>query len=487
MRCLPLLVAATVACGHKGPDVSRPEIAPAYTATRWLPDKPRYAVAAKTVRDAQRSFADAVAVFGPLIGADVDAAAVSSVLERILRVDPLSPDAVAAIGVDVDGGIAVFSEHINPTFVVHLAAPAQFQAFLAKQADLQTQSVVTGGIEVFTTRLPASVSLSWAVSGEWLFVHFGLPFAPDDSATWFAASHDRRSPAWGADWQWAQQSAAAGREPPLLGFIDLRGIASAISDRVPDAAACAGLLAPVERAGVAIEGDMKTVAARFALDVGAAGDGIAKSLLPPPQGWSKAAEKAALAMQWNADLRTVRSWVSPCLETVNVAMPDLERFGVRAGRAQLTSFSADDKAGTGAIALDLAHKKFFASLLDDIPLRSVIEKKRTFGPHSGRSLAVPLGPTVDYVLSDVLALAAVGGGMMQAMVGTGPGAPTSTVFALDLVPGALDRRDWEELFALVELRDGKRITEHMMAWQRANLALTIDGPRLVLGASGQRR
>lgn len=481
-----LLVALGVVLGACGggrrgaPPVAANPVAAVYTATRWIPARPTYAIGARTVREAQRGALDVLGSFGALV--DVDAAEVSAALRALLLVDPLSPDALASIGIDLDGGLAVFSEDLAPTVVVHLAAPAQFQAFLERQDELRTHSVVVDGTEVFTAVLPGDLRLSWAVADDWLWLHVGLPGQPDTGTRWFSSSRRPGAPTWTADWTWAQ----GGGRPAVVGFIDLRAMLAALPPKVADAAACAQLLEPVGRVALAVEGDARSARARVALDVGAAAQTLARATLPVPEGWAAAAARVPLAVQWNLDLPYVRQATAPCARTLGIDLSALDAIGVRTARALLRSFDPDDRSGTGAVALDLAHERYFAARLDDIPLRSALERKRQFGPLAGRSLAVPMFLTIDYVLTDTLALAAVGDGLLAAIVGQG-GSQPGPVFALDVQPLGLSREAWEALLELVDAPHARRVVERLLAWREARISLAIDGSRLVLAASGTRR
>ncbi|HEU4614273.1 MAG TPA: hypothetical protein VFS15_19395, partial [Kofleriaceae bacterium] len=95
------------AAGPAGP----PAVAAAFPAARWIPANPTYVLAARTMRDAQRAFGDVVDTFGMAVGAE--SGEISAMLTQVLAVDPLSAEAVARIGIDLDGGVAMFSEEVE--------------------------------------------------------------------------------------------------------------------------------------------------------------------------------------------------------------------------------------------------------------------------------------------------------------------------------------------------------------------------------------
>src|SRR5262249_27907975 len=182
------------------------------------------------------------------------AAAVSG----LLGVDALHADPTAAIGVDLQGSWAVFSEDLSPTLVVHLSAPDQMTAFLDHQRErgLVTQSVIVDGTEVFSASLIGGVKISWAIARDWMWVHFSLPGARDDGARWFTASHAPHRAGWTDDWAWAR--AAAGTAAGLVGFFG-RGTVARVARALPDAMACGQLIEPLGRAPGSLAGDQPHV------------------------------------------------------------------------------------------------------------------------------------------------------------------------------------------------------------------------------------
>jgi len=182
----------------------------------------------------------------------------------------------------------------------------------------------------------------------------------------------------------------------------------------------------------------------------------------------------------------VRAWLQPCLRAINEDLGWLDRYGVRAGRAVLQAFDPDDKSGAGAFALDLAHKTFFASQLDEIPMRSTLERNRTFGPHKGHSITIPFVATIEYVLTDKLALGAVGEGLLAKVVGTGTLLP-GPVAAIDILPPAMSAEAWKTIIESLDRRSAEGLVERLMRWREGHIAVTIEGTSLLVAATGVRR
>jgi len=485
-----LALASGVGCGSRttgGAHTAPPAVAREFPATRWVPAQPTYVVAAPTVRQAQRGLRDLIDSLGVIAG--IEASEVSRELSSLLAVDPLSPDALAGMGIDVDGGFALFSDAISPTFVGHLSSPEATAAFFDRQRErgLVTQSVVVDGVELFSAQLPgAQVRVSWAIDQDWLWVHFAIPGTGEDGQSWFQESRRRggREPAWGDTWQWAAR--ATGNPKGVVGFVNPKELLASFTSKVPDAIACARLLEPVSRVAIAVEGDGSRAAGRIAIDVGASARAVEATLLPAPEGFAAVARAAPLAVQWNADLFAVRAWLRPCAASLDEDLAVLDRFGVKSARAVLVALDPDEKSGSGAVALDLAHKRFFAARLDDVPARSLIERSRTFGPHRGHSLAVPFVATVDYVLTDALALGAVGDGLLARVIGGGATA-RGPIAAIDLAPPALSADAWRFLIDALDLGRADRIVERLLRWRDGHVSLSVQGTTLVLSASGNRR
>jgi hypothetical protein len=441
--------------------------------------------------DAQRSARDAIELASAVTGFDLRDAMRASA--DVLGVDALHADPLAAIGVDVEGSWTVFGD-ADPTLVVHLALPVQMAAFLDRQRDrgLVTRSVVVDHTEVVSAVLPIGVAISWAIDGEWMWVHLGLSGTPDDGG-WFTASHGAHQASWAGNWGWAQR--AAGAAAGLVGVLDLRGAVAQLAARLPDAVACAHLAASVGRVAVAVAGDDHRVSARLGIEVGST-DRLRAMLLPAPSGWDATARTAALAVQWNLDLGAARGELAPCLAAAGVSFEHADEAGVRTARAMVTGLDPDAMSGSGAIALDVAGTAFFDRLLDRIPLRGTLERSRAFGPYRGHALSIPFSVTVEYVLEHQIAIAALGEGLLARLVAPAPApAAVPPIAAVDVAPPAMSPRAWQALIdGLLERRldappsrTSRRLVERLMAWRDGHLAISVEPGEIAITASGTRR
>lgn len=485
MRALVIALLVATGCGGKSQVAGPPAAATVFPAARWVPGQPTYVLAARTMRDAQRAFGDVVDTFGMAIGAD--RTSLSAMLTRMLAFDPLSADAVADIGVDLDGGIAVFSDGVDPTFAVHLSSPPALHAFIERQRQrgLVTQSATVDGTEVLSAAIGPDVRISWAVDDSWLLVHVAL--GGDDGTAWFTQSKRPSGSSWVPAWQAAQKLAV--KPATLVGTVDVRALGAKLAALVPQALQCVQRFEPVRGAGIVVEGEGNFVGGRVAFDLGSAAPGVTGAVLAPPPGWTAASARAPLAAQWNLDLRTLATWVQPCI-SAELGGPSLldvfDHFGVRTGRAFVHSLDPDDKSGTGAVAIDLSHRKYVTQLLDQIPMRSKFEKSRTFGAYQGRHLSVPFVATADYVLDDRVFLVAMGDGVLERAT-TGTPASPPPVFAIDLLPAGLPVGVWEWLFSTAELPAAKAIAQRLQSWNDIHFGAHVDRDQLVIEAQGNRR
>ncbi len=434
------------------------------------------------MRDGQAAFTSVVDLVGMAAGFEVSEAAHE--LNGVLGIDPMSADAVAGIGVDLDGSIAVFSEDVNPTFVVHLKSAEAMTGFLEgqRQRGLRTQSVIAAGTEVFTAKIESELHISWAVEKEWLWIHFS--FGGPDGVEWFEHSKQPTGADWVQGWKWAQGLAATASA--VVGVVDLQRTFGAIARKTSDAIACGKQFAAVKRVGFNVDIDAKQFAAQLAFDLGSDADRVRSQLLAPPPGWATASTNAPLTAQWNLDLPAATAWLEVCSGDDDFRV-SVEQFGVRTLRGFLHSLDVDDSSGVGAASADLVSAQYFRSMLDQIPGRSMAESSRTYGQYKGKHISVPFVGKGDYVLTDKLAIGAMGDGVLQ-KVGSGSApAGTPAVFAFDVHPAGLSPDVWLFLAEQAGIEHAKRFVQRLVLWSELALSGSIETSVLVIAAHGNRR
>lgn len=484
MRVVLAIALALAACGGPqkggGGGGGGPE---AFVGARWVPSNPTYVLAAPTFRSAQLAFHDASDVFTMSVGAEMQE--LSSGLQSLLGVDPLNPDAVTQIGIDMNGALVAFSEDIDPTFVVHLADPSAMTAYLDRQRNqgMKLTSMIIDSVEVFTAKVDGSVQISWAIDKDWLWVHFADINA--ELGTWFEHSHHAGAPTWGQAWEWAKGQA---KGQGLTGFANLHDALAVIGKRVPEAAACAKQFDTVTRVGVSIDADGKTLDGRLTFDIGGSAQNIGGALLQPPPGFAAAAQGVPVSAQWNLDAAFVQKWMTPCFQRESGSIAELmDQYGVRTARGLVQQFDPDDKSGVGAVSLDLTHSRFIAAQLDQVPMRSRLEKDRTYGQYKGKHLSVPFVATADYVLNDKLFIGAMGDGLL-AKLGTGAapgGAPP--IASIDVLPAGLKPDVWQWLFEQIDAPSPQRLAQRLQSWQSLHVGARLEGTSLLIEAAGTRR
>jgi hypothetical protein len=474
------------ACGGQAAAPRPPEPPPAaagYPATRFVPAQPTYVLAAASMRDFQRTASGMLDSLGA-------AQETSQLLSRLLAVDPLSPDQTGAMGVDPDGGVAMFSEDLEPTIVVHLSSPDATHTFFDQQRDrgMRARSQIVDGTEVSTAHIGAGLDVSWAIDHDWMWVHFGSAGHGDD-VTWFQHSHHPGAQTWALDWGFAsklgeQLKAKAGR---VLGFIDPRALIDRLGKRAGGALACVNVARAIEHVGLALDGDTDHVDVKVAFDVGADhAAAIQRAVLPPPPGWEAAFHAAPVALELNLDLDAFIDFIQPCADAADVNLRDAHRDGVRALRLGVVSVDPDATWGTGAISAELHDRGVVTKLLDQIPMRSHFESDRAFGAFHGHRIKIPFKGTIDYVIDDHLTAIAVGEGVLDQLVA---GVPTAAppAMALDLRPAAMPAANWKWLLEMANAPGAAGFLDHLSTWRDAHIGLTVQADSLVLELSGNRK
>ncbi len=481
------LVLGTViaGCGGKSAGTTtspqRARVATVFPSARFVPAQPTYVVSARTMREAQASYRHMLDMLAMVGGFEVSE--IERDMTTVLGVNPLDPNAVAGIGIDLEGSVALFSEELDPTFVVHVTNADQMHGFLEgqRQNGMKTQSVVVAGTELFTARLANDAHISWALEKEWMWIHFSFGGQPD-GPEWFEHSKQPTDTAWVDGWSWAKGQGAS----PIIGVLDAGAMLAKVGPHARDAAACLEKLASIRRVGMSFDIDAKQASARFAIDLGDASGRLRDILLPLPPGWAAASANAPVSAQWNVDLPATGEWLRACTGDEGVSATVAE-MGVRSMRAFAHSLDIGDKEGVGAVAVDLSHARYFKAMLDQIPGRSVAESSRTYGQYKGKHVKVPFFIEADYVLNDQLMIGAMGKGMLE-RIGTGaaPSGPPP-VLLVDIKPQGMPAGVWQDIFGLLEAPDPKRLTQRLMLWSELHADALLDGTSLVITTRGIRR
>ncbi|MCE9573773.1 MAG: hypothetical protein K8W52_11520 [Deltaproteobacteria bacterium] len=476
---------ALVAC-HGGKGASHPGAPLAYPATRWIPGDATYAVTARRSRDAAIVLRDLVAVVG-MIG-DFDERDASRGAMKELGFDPFDPTTFGAVGVDPDGGLAVFSQGLSPTFAIALTDPATTTAAIdrLRQGGIAVQVGREQGVEVYTFAGDREVHVHWAIADKWLFVHIEIRPEHEAELAWFRALR-------AADGAWAGSpdlaaSLAAARTggpdaPTVIGAVRLPAVlAKMVALGAPRG--CADQLGAVGRIFVAARSDARD--ARGSIAVELAGGIPADATFAAPAGWATARDQAPLQAEWGIDLDRVVPRLLACDAGLG---RELARLPVKAGRAYVHSLDLDDLDGRGAAWVATREPRMVADMLDEIPARSLAEHKRTAHGVPVVDVSVPMLPKFSYVLGQGTFLGAAGGGEIDRVIGDGTTQPAALA-RIAVAPQAWPVELWDELFKAAGLsREGARgrTIARLRRWTLGEIELSTTATGVILTAHGARK
>jgi hypothetical protein len=488
--CMVLMVTS---CGGRGSGAAEPTAnVGAYPGLRWVPADVSYVIAARRTADLVAVLRDLFDVTGLLT--DADAETVAAAMRGSLGFDVLSVDGLAAVGVAVDGGAAMFSKGMSPTLAVQLDDASKMTATIdrLRSGGVAVQTRQEGGVEVFSYRGNPNLHVHWAIAEGWLWARFEIVADRDADDTWFTALRAARGAlAAHADWKAALASgrrlpSGASEEPPVAGLVRMGPYADALA-RSGVSEACLALprRAPRSFFAAAVTGPDGAMAIAF--DLGAAARDLAALAQPALAGWATARHGAPVQAELTFDLVALGTAVAPC-DGGEIARAQ-EQVGLRGLRGFVRALDLDKPDGVGAVHVDLVSRRPVAAVLDEIPGRSLLERKRRIGPYDGASISLPGVPDVAYVLVDVpkanppRALFAAAVGLdLATVVGNGTASPSPQLAHFELVPGGLPAATWEGLMDLMghsaEMR--QRTVTRLQRWKSGQVDLVLDGSDLVL-------
>lgn len=483
-------VALALACGPRaaapsGGGALPPAVAD-YAGLRWVPADATYVVATRRGEDALALLRGAFDGLGML--ADVDAAELGRASRQELGFDLLSADDHAAMGVDLQRGIAVWSQGLGPSLAVPLADPERMAGEVARRRGPGT--VIQVGrlrdVDVHTWRPDREVALHWAIAGDWLLAHLEVVAEGEVDGAWFEG-------AWAARGGLAATPdlAAAldegrrrlGELPPLVGLVRVPAILA--HPRVVEPPACASTLGALGRLFVVAAADAAAVRAVMVAEVPGGIDGLRALARPAPAGWAKARAGAPLVAELGLDARAAAAALGPCLEEDLVAGLGLDQ--VRGGRVFVHAIDTSRLEGRGAATAELGDPRMLARALSEIPGIGFLSKVRAIGPHDITEVNAPGVPRFAYGQLGPTTVVAVGVAMDDLLVG-GMVAAGDELARLELRPRAWPEATWDELlaFPVGRARTRAALIRRLRAWSRGELTLALEGRALVMSARGER-
>jgi hypothetical protein len=492
VRAFALLAAAGLACGHAPPTGAPARTSAyvtAYPALRWVPADATYVVTSRKV-------SDAVAVVRELVGldgmrTDYDVAEAEHDLERELGVDPLSADNLRSAGVDLDGGAVMFSKGLSVTLAIALSDPQRTTGFLDEHRGNAVVEVEREqGVDIYTYRMDRHHRVHWAIADGWLFVHLEVVDEHEAELAWY---RDLRAAAgaYAAGPDFAAAVAAAvhlpaakpGAPPPIVGVVNAPPALARLVSVAGHLKACVDLVSSVKRVYLAASFDGVDATGEIALELAGA-DPSAAAVAPPP-GWATAREGAPLQAEWTADLDRVAAWLAPCYPDAR----GLSSFGVRAAAAFVQQLDVDDLSGRAAAWFVGHDTRVFDEAVGRIPGLSLVSHDRTVAGVGVTDVSVPMGPKFSYARTRTSVTAAIGDGLIDAIVG-GRAAPATRLMHLELHPHGLSDETWQKIFEVRLLgldnpAHRTRTLRRLLRWDLGQIDLDASPGMLVLTAHGR--
>jgi hypothetical protein len=482
-----LAVVAGVGCGPK-PGGGGPIELGANPVLRWAPAQVTYAALIRNGDGAIAAMRDVLEALS-ILDDDLDLAGIDDRLRNFLGVNPIAADDLRSAGVDVGAGALVFSQGFSPTVVFRLSDPAAMQNRIEAQRERAGQGAAIGnqirdGVEVYTALGDRDLHTHWAIDGEWMWVHFEAVDEREVEGAWFDASRGARGAlAADPDFAWARTEAEKVQPgAPLIALVKPRLIADKIAALANDSEATACLALVSWPRAVVTAGSGRVAEGHIVVDT-ADGKALAALAVPVPAGWAARGEPVVSA-EWNVDFRALAEKTATCPDLAEELTQLVDETGVRAGRGYLASFDADAFEGTGAVALDIVHRRMIDAMLDEIPARRFLESRRKYGPIDGVRLDAKIFPAVDYAITKDRALAGMGDGFLARLIGDG-GVTPGVLAAIELRPFALDERTWSETLRQLGARGDTRAAR-LRRWKLGAVSLTLTGDLLHLAARGER-
>ena len=496
---LAVAALALAACGGKGAPkgkTGRPPTAleRAYPALRFAPADASWVLAVARVGDAALALREtgelAAAVEGSRL-ADLDAAA-----RGAFGLSPLSPDDLAAAGIQLDGSGAIFGQAGFPTAILPVADAEKLRRFLdGKRPELGAEAAEHRGHQIVSWSR-GEVGVSWVVLDGWLVLRAAPAAAGPAWLDQILAAPGGGS--LGADPELAEVArrgeAALGAPAGVLALVRFDRLAREIEDARsfrPELPVCARALAAAapRLVGAALVGqDGVDGWAALELAPGAAGALRDHTGPPAPGGFYAYRAKAPLAIALAVAL--------PWLEKVRAAAgcPLLDRpirdpvramtgmSGPRAIYAAATRIDIDDLDGGGALHMVLTDQDLVTAQLESIPGRSLFERKRTIAGREVVALSFPGAPTILYRQEGRRFTAALGDRAMAAVLG-----PGQQPEHLEIAGAWLEPRRIRNLEALLAIRFPRRTAQAVATWlhkyQRASAVLQLEGDSVVFRGS----
>jgi len=478
--------------GHVSPYVGT------YPALRWVPADATFVVTTRHTSDAVAILRELGNVAGVLV--DADLSELEDEMRRHLGFDPLSTDSLTEIGVDVNGGVAIFSQGLSPTFAIPLSDPAHIASLIEqlRAGGVAVEVSREQGIDVYTFAGDRDVHLHWAIADRWLFVHVEITDEHEGELAWYRALRSADGGfASGPDLAAAQARAvrpaapaprvidpaggAATAAPPMLGVVKLAELRARLA-RLGAKRDCLDVGRATGRAFLAAGADGKDTTAAIAVEV--TGTGPADAIIAGPAGWARARGDAAMQAEWNVDLDKVGALIAPCDAST---ARDLTSQGVLAVRAFVQALDIKDLSGRGAVFLAAHDNHLAEQALDNIPGLSLASRHRKVGAADVVDVSMPMIPSFSYAMTSTTTTAAVGEHLIDQVLGDGRAVRDATLAHVELHPWAFTPEVWDTLLEAAGAggKDRRaRFVRRMRRWDLQRLDVSAASGAVIITAHG---
>jgi len=388
-----IAIGALVACGHaapKGPESRpRPPLEIQYPALAWVPADASYVVTGQ-VKDIALTLRE---LLQPISMLPVPGPAeIEGALYGLFGLNPLSDRDLAAAGIAIDQSVAVFSTGVWPTFAVPVEDGAALAAHLDKHwPRTGVRMREQAGVEIVSWDSAAGFVLSYARVGDWLLMRVAAPGSEASVGAWLDAARATFThggiPAHedlvGTARRARERLAARGADvvPGMLGLARV----GKIIDSAAAAGECAGVISRTVDLGYRATAGLY---ADLGIDLRWLDSVFVGAGCPAPGSWL-------------GDITRV-----------------LARFDARTVHLAIRQLSLDERKVQAAAHVGLRSRAGIErQVLDNIPGRSLLERKTTIGGQVVRVIDLGILPRIGYQLANDRGVVAIGSETIEQVYG----------------------------------------------------------------------
>lgn len=475
-----------------------------FPALRWAPDDASYALTSARTADLVTGIRELASAFALLLTKDIRA--VEGTLSATIGFNPLNLDVIVDAGIAVDRSAVVFSARAMPTIVLPVADETKLDQFLDARLDRPGVQVRRhNGRDWFSFAIDTPLSVQWLRWDGFLAIRFSLDVNVTDAA-WIddlfdSANRLGRSPTMARTFASLE---ARVEKPVLAGVLDLAQLFRGILELAPSSGAkdeivaCLRLFEPLSGA-IAIGAHIDWRAASGALSVGLtaeAAQALRRHLVLPPPGYTQAKRDAAVY----AGLGVSPAWLEQLRRGAGCALWDRPVTGKRGTLSRIPAgvtgmfmaildLQMSKRSARGVGYLGLRDRSRADWLLNRIPQRNILERKKTIAGQSVRMITLPYLPEVAYQLQEQSLLLTVGDGLMEQVLSRAERVEQPSTSSLEVASFGIYPSRLPELASILNvIADALSVSERTAAlaarqlrrYDHGTVDLSLEGDTLVL-------